>query len=277
MSASVSTTGLPEVLRAIICDYAAVWTLLDWINEGDLSWEGIAKNPNGIDMMLDNKTQAHWGQLSRNPNGFYLLRDELPMLISWDQLMDNPNPAAIAYAIENIGECKAHEVDHLLSRSPHAIEWLIAHPEWIDHRQLCMNPDPRARELLIAHPEWIDNDCLCWNPSQWAMDMVKPLDDALTFGLSSNPYARDLLLRYKEIWQTEWYRMSWRELCKNPSSWGVEMALTQPEKINWYNFSANPFAFDWLEAHREKIDWPGFSANPRIFEPTWREGLAEIL
>ena len=58
-------------------------------------------------------------------------------------------------------------------------------------------------------------------------------------------------------------KINWYELSANPAA--IRLLEANPEKIYWLGLSRNPAAIRLLEANPEKIDWPELSRNPSIF------------
>jgi len=73
--------------------------------------------------------------------------------------------------------------------------------------------------------------------------------------LSKNPKAIPLLLQNIE-------HINWSSLCINPCKEAIDLLMQYPDKIDWLEFSANPYAIDVIRQNVDKINYMGLYWNP---------------
>src|SRR4051812_19722748 len=108
---------IPKDILNIIAAYAIdnSYKLLDWIHIGKINWHRLSRNPNAIDLLIDNPDNINWYELSINPDAIDLLQTDK---IDWNLLSGNPN--AIDLLIANFDK-----IDwSVLSKNPNAIKLL---------------------------------------------------------------------------------------------------------------------------------------------------------
>ena len=67
-----------------------MYKLINWIDKDKISWFGLSRNPNAIQLLEQNQDKIDWVGLSRNPNAIHLL-EQNQNKIEWDELSRNPN------------------------------------------------------------------------------------------------------------------------------------------------------------------------------------------
>ncbi len=243
------------------------------LNPAKINWTNLSLNPSAIGMLNDNKDKIKWDQLSRNKSvgAIKLLRkkirsennlsreqlEDLPdsKKIEWYNLSENPN------AIELLRENKKSINWWTLSENPNAIELLsekikqemkmnVKYLNKLDDTKkidwVYLSGNPNAIELLSANQDKIDWDTLSSNPN--AIELLREHRDKIIWSeLSSNPNAIELLIE----------RMNEE---KNMSEINIK------NKINWSKLSENRNAIELLKANPNKINWANFSKQPFIFE-----------
>ena len=120
--------------------------LRKWIPIEKLDWDSLSRNPNAIDILVNNLDKVDWCGLSNNPNAIHILEKNLDN-INWDVLSSNPNAIHILennlykvywYALSrnpNIFEYDYKEIKNTLYDSNGFVEELMAnrfHPSNMD-------------------------------------------------------------------------------------------------------------------------------------------------
>lgn len=294
----------PKELRDIILDYAAEYELLDWLDGDCISWGNLVRNRNAVDYMIKNPEWTRWGHLSRNSNhaAFYHMRAHMPSLLNADDLADSSCPDAVAYACEHIRDMRD---SRQLSQNPLAIPWLEKNREWVDSEVILANPAAKdllsSMGLLDKIPRWADEksnrydfsdganrrqaerECdmmyLCENPSTWAMEIVDRNIHHVwsTRELMRNPYANDILPKCKDLVDYLGRPIMDESYIKpEDQKSDVQLAIENPESINWHVLSVDPDAIEFLKDNMDKVT-KDFSRNPAIFELRRPAGVFELL
>ena len=194
------------------------------------------KNPEAIQLLVNNLEKIDWGVLSGNPSAIEVLKANYDKII-WRYLSINPNAfELIRDRIEYEETLKTEEYYKLgvynrlswkyLSGNPCAIELLKAYPNRIHWKELSVNPN--AIEMLKNKPVGIYHYDfyvgLCTNPN--AIEILKENKDLIIWKyLSCNPSALELLkerAEYESTLKPEEYwnlgsnnRLDWKELSKH--------------------------------------------------------------
>jgi len=162
-----------------------------------------------------------------------------------------------------------------ISMNPNAYEFLVMNPEFIDIDSLFYNENPKMIDLIE------DTGGYSLYSIALRSHNIKFLEEHINvmpkFNLSNNPYSIPLLKKYPEL--IDWYALSSNEskeaiflirdnlekldnecytnLCQHPSYEAIELLLENPEKIDWYHISSNPYALHLFEKeeNREKLYW----------------------
>ncbi len=263
--------GLPQVVVHIICQYAARWTILPWVDMyAPKSVQG--ENDDNVPCELSYMTY-----LFANPLAYDLFTkkiDDSLSDISWEDLSRNPSEWALDLLesnqdkIDPSGLCRNtnHRVIKLLESIPREnwdLGFMAANPttvQLIVDKLMNINPswimwNPGGENLICRYKIPIDYSALAGNPASWAVEMVKKY---FTAGGDIN----------------------WTALCANYHSWAIEKIreeiMIDPCKICWVNLSANPGAINILNANRDKITIEIWE-NPAIFELTIPSGLDAVI
>ena len=219
-----------------------------------IEWYNLSENPNAIELLRENIDKIKWDRLSNNLNAIELLRENKKS-INWWTLSENPN--AIELLSEKIKqEMKMNVKDLNKLDDTKKIDWVY------------LSGNPNAIELLIANQDKIDWDALSSNPN--AIKLLRANQDKIDWGeLSSNPNAIELLREHRD-------KIIWSELSSNPNA--IELLIERmneeknmseiniKNKINWSKLSENRNAIELLKANPNKINWANFSKQPFIFE-----------
>ena len=194
--------------------------LLNWININMLSWNGLSKNPNAIELLKTNLDKIYWSELSFNENAISLLRENYSK-IYWNNLSMNPS------ALDLLRDNKDKIDWHRLSMNPSAIDLLRDNKDKISWLLICYNPN--AEKLIKEH-----FDKLCNNSLSIFSETLKQVK--LLKELESYDKTR-LYNKYKHL--NVWY-----DLCNLQNNvHAMELLRDHKDKIDWYILSKNPSIF----------------------------------
>ena len=227
----------------------------------EIQWDIIYEKlpPPTIEFLLENKDsieEVYFVMISDKlstktfPQAFELMK-QMPELIDWYRLSENPAPGAI----------------EILKNNPDEIDWYA----------LSSNPSPAAFDLLKQKLDQnIDPDEIHWNEisSHQSPEAIKFLEenpDKIEWGrLSANPAAIEILRKNQS-------EIQWKWLSSNPSPGAIELLEKNPTKVDWWELSSNPGAMELLKQYPEKIVWYNFETNPAIFSSyEVKKGLQQI-
>lgn len=234
----------------------------------DIDWMKVAKNPNGVELILTNKDDIEWDY--------------------WEFLCANPSSKAIKLIEKEYEENPDNINFRSLSGNPTAIKLL--------KKQIKIENGMSIDEL-----EDFDKQKLSWKNLSGNIGAIKILDerwklekslkktDYDTFRdwglivdweiLSGNIKAKKLLnAKYEEekvLSKGELSRLEsnekldWRALSGNPCAVDIieDELIRAPNNpdIDWVALSANPKAIHILNKYQDKIVWEYLSTNPSIF------------
>lgn len=194
--------------------------LLNWIDINMLSWNGLSRNPNAIELLKTNLHKIYWSELSFNENAISLLQENYSK-IYWNNL--SMNPSAL-----NLLSNNKDKIDwNRLSMNPNAINLLRENVDKISWLLICYNPN--AKELIAQHCEKLSKNSLSiFSETLKQVKLSKKLEnyDKIT-----------LLNKYKHL--NVWYDLC--NLSNNVDA--MELLQNNQDKIDWYILSKNPAIF----------------------------------
>lgn len=194
--------------------------LLPWIELSKLSWFGLSRNPNAIELLRNNIDKVYWSELSLNENAISLLQENYNK-INWNNL--SMNIGAINLLQDNPDKINWYN----LSMNSHAIELLQKNIDKISWLLICYNPN--AKQLISENFEKLSNNSLsifCETLKQ--VKLSKELES----------YDKTILYdKYKHL--NVWYDLC--NLSNNVDA--MELLQNNLDKIDWYILSKNPAIF----------------------------------
>lgn len=227
----LTTNGMfPNVIAAIIADYAQTHQLLDWISWEKLDQASIWANPKALevgwldlDYLFTHGTRKELEHFARNTAAGDVIMDHLDVFRDMPELWTNA--AMFEYLWTRYLQTSGVENDRpnytLMSANTHpkaiitiAREQSYNFAEKVSGALLSMNP--AADEYLAIHPALINKACVHANPAPKMLDRTRRFYSDR--GMSSY--------------------ISW-----NSHEWAVEYTRTHPELIDYYGLSMNPSIF----------------------------------
>ena len=194
--------------------------LLDWIDINMLSWNGLSKNPNAIELLKTNLHKIYWSELSFNENAISLLQENYNK-IYWNNL--SMNPSALNLLRDNKDKINWHR----LSMNPSAINLLRENVNKISWLSICYNPN--AEELIKENLDKLSNISL--SIFSETLKQVKLLKELKIYDKTR------LYNKYKHL--NVWY-----DLCNLQNNVdAMELLKDNKDKIDWYILSKNPSIF----------------------------------
>ena len=214
-----------DIIKVILTHY---WNIVDskrkvllpWIELDKLSWFGLSRNPNAIQLLRDNIDKIYWSELSLNENAISLLRENYSK-IDWNNL--SMNTGAIDLLRNN-----RHKINwYNLSMNSNAIDLLRENVDKISWLLICYNPN--AKQLITEHCEKLsDNSLSIFSETLKQVTLSKELES----------YDKTTLLnKYKHL--TVCYDLC--NLSNNVNA--MEILENNLNKIDWYILSKNPAIF----------------------------------
>jgi hypothetical protein len=270
MSDAAANHHLPCVLRDLTLSYLSDYELLPWINENDLDWGRLSRNPAAIQLLEMNPYKLDWTELSRNPAAIHLLELHTNEINWWNL---SRNPSAIHLLEKNLD--KVHW--DYIAQNPNA-EHIIKHNlNKTPLNDLMMNPTC-FRYCVDDQSEWFDRDSalhediwsLYKNRGDEAFNLLYEIDNHRIIG---EMYANPLAIRYIDHQLHD--DIDWKYLSMNPAA--IDILEAHPDQINWDKLSKNPAAMRLLETNQHKIEWSYLSANPGIFERVPKSEIDTLL
>jgi len=176
--------------------------------------------------------------LNPNPEAIQILRGIPKKEVDWLNLLKNPSPLALDFALENID----HILPHIkyLSANPldSAVDWLFEHPEHIHLAYLCENSNPRAFQYLLDYIEmsyYTQNDmtAISWfkiniNSCDLAVDFLEKHPQHIQWDtLALNPSSRAI-----ELYEKHQVPIPFHTLLKNGSPASEKILLENIDKLN---------------------------------------------
>lgn len=266
-----------------------MYKLRNWVELEKLNLEGLATNPNSIDLFATfaerletekNKNPLHsstamqlpiWNWLVVNENSS-LFFQRFRTYIPWDYIACGP----AATILSNEDYHKINWRYASISSNPHAIALLEVNQDCIDWDHLSSNP--AAVHLLqqqfdTERRNRAKNTLLNWegissNPNaiklleiQYQLELNGQSKPRLDWDeISGNPGAITLITHQLTV---DANRINWLKLSANPNA--IELLKANQYRINWDRLSANPNAIELLETNKDRINWRALSTNPSIF------------
>lgn len=231
-------------------------------NPGKIVWEELISNPSAVHFLET---------IYSNKNHMY---DEYHSKISWEYLHLNPHPIAKALFEKYL---KDHDMDisdidtdirirydelHLGGFKKKLQEILANKRELVEAGDIDLieyefNPDDDDEEYDPDEEidEYIDAD---WQQDEW---------DNFWDSLSADPKEINLITKIltDDNYKYVKHHINWYYLSENNKA--INFLLEHQYKIDWDQLSknTNPGAIKLLEKNKNKINWYNFSANPSIF------------
>ncbi len=221
------------------------------------------------DKIKYNIEEVHWENVSRNSATIHILKEHKDKIV-WSYLAMNSNPEVtdlIKDEIENILNNPKDDKYRMFwycfvgnDRNPRAKEIFLEYIDRIKDPNMKRIVERKDKEFLPYFEkkikEHIENKGI----------NVMDTNDFDLMRLSSNPVAVDLLLKYKQI-------INWNYFSLNPNPKAIEYLKNNPEKINWSFFVENR-SNEAMEYVKEKVlnnelpnsSFKALSCNPYIFE-----------
>lgn len=147
--------------------------------------------------------------------------------------------------------CEIDERLMYLSRNPNAVDFLQAHPEYINWESLSANSS--AMEIIEANMDLVNKRTLCANPSAMHLIRKMPEKEWSWRYLARNKNAMDLIEANLE-------KVNGRDLCLNPSA--IHIIEQHPELIHSPSLSQNENAIHLLKPVGQIPYWMSVAANP---------------
>jgi hypothetical protein len=146
--------------------------------------------------------------------------------------------------------------------NPNAVDYLDSTQPNLDYRllSLCKNDDA---VYIIPKKEmnWIN---LSSNSSSMAIYLLKQNMKKIDwFSILRNSNAIDIILEHLDEYEK---KNNIDLLSSNTHPKAIEWLANHPNRICWYNLSANPSAMPLLLKYPEKIRWDGLSRNPSAID-----------
>jgi hypothetical protein len=163
-----------------------------------------------------------------------------------------------------------------LSFNSEAIFFLEQHPDRIDWYRLCTNEHPRAVEWLEQNPDKIDWWQLARNP--YAVHLLQARFKSHSNDLTTASWMRFCFAnpnpKIVQFLREAQIPIDWSILSTNQGSWAVKLLEKHPEKIDWYQLSANPYAVHLLQLYPEKVNASMIYRNPH---PCILRGIQDLI
>ena len=214
-----------DIIKVILTHY---WNIIDgknkkllsWIELDKLSWFGLSRNPNAIQLLRNNIDKIYWSELSLNEMAICLLRENYSK-IDWNNL--SMNTGAIDLLRDNQDKINWYN----LSMNRNAIDLLRENVDKISWLLICYNPNAKA--LIAEHFNKLSNNSLSiFSETLKQVKLSKELES----------YDKSILYnKYKHL--TVWYDLC--NLSNNKDA--MELLRDNLDKIDWYILSKNPAIF----------------------------------
>ena len=116
-----------------------------------------------------------------------------------------------------------------------------------------LNRQPGIEDILKQIPQrcWY---YICQNPRCINLIQETNINYYNWSSLSKNPKAIPILLKHINY-------IDWTRLCMNPCKEAIDLLMQNPDKIDWLQFSSNPYAIDILRQNPDKINYWGLCWN----------------
>jgi hypothetical protein len=231
-------------------------------NLDKLDWSKLSGNGGAFEILRDNLNKADWKELPNNDCSRVkqLVNRNMENVDDGGMKMMFFSDACILEATKRIDCSKIKWKRVSLFRTPSAIEFLSAHQEKIDWKQLSTNDC--AMDLLLENADKIDWTFLSINPHPTALKMLSENAEKIDWTLLSmneNPQCVDLL-------KSNFEKIEWKHLSANPIA--IQVLTENMDKIVWSSLSCNESAIDLLASNLDKVNWiEFFSSNYKtLFE-----------